>query len=81
MFLYFLTTTFGFTIFTWFILEMIRQVDNPPSEDDEGGLGIANDFPIIDLPPGGSIDDLLVDRWHGAEVKLHQFNCLEKEIQ
>ncbi len=67
---YFFLATFGLTIFTWVLLEMIQKLDMPPKDDDEGGLAIENDFPIIDLPPGGTLDDLLVDRWHGDKVEI-----------
>jgi len=74
IFMYFLVATFGFTLFTWFFLELIRQADNSHRGDDEGGLSVENDFPIIDLPPGGTIEDLLVDRGHGDKVDINQFH-------
>lgn len=75
---YFFLATFGLTIFTWVLLEMIQNLDTPPQNDDEGGLAIENDFPIIDLPPGGTIEDLLVDRWHGDKVEIKKSKDYQK---
>jgi hypothetical protein len=46
------------------MIRTIRNTNYPPNNDDDGGMPGDNDFPIIDLPPGGKIEDLLVDRWH-----------------
>ncbi|MDX1902570.1 MAG: hypothetical protein SFU27_00305 [Thermonemataceae bacterium] len=50
------------------MLKTLRQNQFPPDSDDDGGIGGGGDFPIIDLPPGGKIEDILVDRWHGDAV-------------
>jgi hypothetical protein len=46
------------------MVRTIRNSNLPPNNDDDGGMPRDNDFPLIDLPPGGSIEDLLVDRWY-----------------
>ncbi|MCS6820977.1 MAG: hypothetical protein NZ551_03825 [Microscillaceae bacterium] len=57
----------SFSIIVWIMLKSMRGGYYPPNNDDEGGISNQN-FPIIDLPPGGQIQDLLVDRWHGDKV-------------
>jgi hypothetical protein len=58
-----------FSIVAVVMLRNFRRNPFPPDSDDDGGIGGGNDFPIIDLPPGGKIEDLLVDRWHGDSIK------------
>ncbi|EAY31078.1 hypothetical protein M23134_07486 [Microscilla marina ATCC 23134] len=50
------------------VRSIIRRDGYPPNNDDDGGMPGGNDFPIIGLPPGGNIEDLLVDRWHDDVV-------------
>lgn len=64
MFTYFLICTFSFSVITWVMIKSIRGNNYPPNNDDDGGMPGNNDFPLIDLPPGGRIEDLLVDRWY-----------------
>lgn len=66
IYLFFFAAMFG--IMAVIMLNGFKRNSLPPDSDDEGGIGGGNDFPIIDLPPGGKIEDLLVDRWHGDKV-------------
>ncbi|MGD1841737.1 MAG: hypothetical protein ACFB0B_12695 [Thermonemataceae bacterium] len=50
------------------MLRTISRSNYPPDNDDDGGMPGDNNFPIIDLPPGGTIEDILADRWHGDIV-------------
>ncbi|NJL14223.1 MAG: hypothetical protein HC913_15245 [Microscillaceae bacterium] len=65
MILCFLLATAGFTLITWLTLESIGRSRPSSSNDDDGGLFQSPDFPLIDLPPGGVIEDLLADRAPG----------------
>lgn len=67
VYLFFFAAMFG--IMAVIMLKGFKRNSFPPDSDDEGGIGGGNDFPIIDLPPGGKIEDLLVDRWHGDTVQ------------
>ncbi|GAB4130413.1 MAG: hypothetical protein OHK0045_07450 [Raineya sp.] len=67
VYLFFFAAMFG--IMVVIMLKGFKRNSLPPDSDDEGGIGGGNDFPIIDLPPGGKIEDLLVDRWHGDTIK------------
>ncbi len=67
VYLFFFSAMFG--IMAVIMLRGFRRNSFPPDSDDDGGIGGGNDFPIIDLPPGGKIEDLLVDRWHGDTIK------------
>jgi hypothetical protein len=51
------------------MIRSIRNLNQPPNNDDDGGMPNNNDFPLIDLPPGGKIEDLFVDRWHENTFK------------
>lgn len=51
------------------MIKAIRRSQLPPDSDDDGGMSDDNNFPIIDLPPGDKLEDILVDRWH--EDTLH----------
>ena len=62
--IYLMICTISFSMVTWVMIRAIRNINYPPNNDDDGGMPRQNDFPLIDLPPGGSIEDLLVDRWH-----------------
>ena len=59
----FFICTISFSLITWMMIKAIYNSQYPPNNDDDGGLPNGNDFPLIDLPPGGSIEDLFVDRW------------------
>ena len=59
----FFICTLSFSLITWMMIKAIYNSQYPPNNDDDGGLPDGNDFPLIDLPPGGSIEDLFVDRW------------------
>lgn len=67
VYLFFFAAMFG--IMAVIMLKGFKRNSFPPDSDDEGGIGGGNDFPIIDLPPGGKIEDLLVDRWHGDTIQ------------
>lgn len=67
VYLFFFAAMFG--IMAVIMLKGFKGNSFPPDSDDEGGIGGGNDFPIIDLPPGGKIEDLLVDRWHGDTIQ------------
>ncbi|WP_448530686.1 hypothetical protein [Raineya sp.] len=69
VFVYLIFFSVIFAIMTVIMLRNLRRNPFPPDSDDDGGIGGNNDFPIIDLPPGGKIEDLLVDRWHGDKIK------------
>jgi hypothetical protein len=75
LFVYLFFFTAIFTIVAILMLRNFKNNSFPPDSDDDGGIGGGNDFPIIDLPPGGKIEDLLVDRWHGdhvnSKIKIH----------
>lgn len=62
--IYFMICVVSFSLITWVMVKTITRNTFPPSGDDDGGTMGGNDFPIIDLPPGGKIEDLLVDRWY-----------------
>ncbi|NJO02207.1 MAG: hypothetical protein HC880_11425 [Bacteroidia bacterium] len=64
MLIYFLICTVSFFVITWVMIRSIRGSNFPPNNDDDGGMPGGNDFPLIDLPPGGKIEDILVDRWY-----------------
>ncbi len=67
--IYFVICLVCFSLITWVMIRsIIKRNDYPPNNDDDGGMPGGNDFPIISLPPGGKIDDLLVDRWHDDVV-------------
>lgn len=36
----------------------------PPNNDDDGGSPLDENLPVIDLPPGSTLEEYLVDRWH-----------------
>lgn len=55
------------------MIKTLRGNNYPPNNDDDGGLFGGNDFPLIDLPPGGKIEDILVDRCY---EDIHQPNKL-----
>lgn len=59
---YFFLAIFSFAFITWMMIESLGTGNYPSNGDDDGGLYDTPDFPLIDVPPGGSIDDLLVDR-------------------
>lgn len=61
---YFLLCTFSFSVITWVMIKSIKNSNYPPNNDDDGGMPGNHDFPLIDLPPGGKLEDLLVDRWY-----------------
>jgi hypothetical protein len=66
---YFIVCLFCFSLITWaMVRSIIRRDGFPPNNDDDGGMPGGNDFPIIGLPPGGKVEDLLVDRWHDDVV-------------
>lgn len=64
MIIYFLIGTITFTVITWMMISVIYNSQFPPGNDDDGGLFGDQDLPLIDIPPGGTVDDILVDRWH-----------------
>lgn len=66
--IYFVVSLLSFSLITWVMIRSINRSNFPPNNDDDGGLPPENDFPIIDLPPGGRVEDILVDRWHGDIV-------------
>ncbi len=69
-FMYFLLCLLCFSLVVWVMLQSITKTDSRPDNNDEdGGLPGDGNFPIIDLPPGGKIEDLLVDRWHGDTLR------------
>ncbi len=70
MIVYFFICTISFSVITWIMIRSINSSNYPPNNDDDGGLPGDNDFPLIDLPPGGTIEDLLVDRWHDDVKKV-----------
>jgi hypothetical protein len=70
---YFLICTVGFSVITWVMIKTIKGSNFPPNSDDDGGMPGNNDFPLIDLPPGGKIEDLLVDRWHDDVCKPSRY--------
>ena len=62
-FYYLLACTFTVVLFTWMVVKFLQQTKYPPNNnDDNGGSSDDNNFPIIDLPPGSSLDDWLTDR-------------------
>ena len=68
IFTYFLVCIMGFGLMIWVMFLTLKNPNIPPdSDDDEGGLSRDNGLPIIDLPPGGVADDLLIDRWHPSK--------------
>jgi hypothetical protein len=64
MLVYFLICMVSFSLVTWVMIKSIRGSNYPPNNDDDGGMPGGNNFPIIDLPPGGKWEDLFVDRWY-----------------
>jgi hypothetical protein len=70
VFMYFLLCLLCFSLITWVMLQSITKTNSrPDNNDDDGGLPGDGNFPIIDLPPGGKIEDLMVDRWHGDALR------------
>jgi hypothetical protein len=67
-FMYFLMCLAMFSFLTWVMVKILGNPDFP-KDDDDGGISGGNNFPIIDLPPGGKIEDILTDRWHGDIIK------------
>ena len=61
-FYYLLVCSISIVLFTWIIVRLLKQTKYPPNNDDNGGSADDTNLPIIDLPPGTRIDDLLVDR-------------------
>jgi len=64
MLVYFSVCMISFLLITWIMVRTINRSNFPPNNDDDGGMPGGNDFPIIDLPPGGKLEDVLVDRWY-----------------
>lgn len=69
---YFSVCLLGFILMFWVLLLSLKKDKYPPNDDEDGGIGKGGNLPIIDLPPSGKIDDLLVDRWF--EDKKHTIN-------
>ncbi|MGB3617439.1 MAG: hypothetical protein WBA12_04925 [Catalinimonas sp.] len=61
-FYYFLVCAISIILFTWIIIRLLKQTKFPPNNDDNGGSADDANLPIIDLPPGSHVDDLLIDR-------------------
>jgi len=61
---YFIFSVSFLVVATWAMLKTINKTKFPPNNDDDGGLYGGLDHPVIDLPPGGTVDDLLTDRWY-----------------
>lgn len=60
---YFSVCLLGLSLMIWVMFISSQKYKSPPNDDDEGGIGKGGNLPIIDLPPSGKIDDILVDRW------------------
>lgn len=70
---YLLLFSIIFSILTIVMLRNLRRSSFPPDSDEDGGIGNGGDFPIIGVPPGGTIEDLLVDRCHGDSIKTNAY--------
>lgn len=60
----FLLCALGIIAVAWVAVRMLRP-DRPVREDDtdgDGGVPYPENLPVIDLPPGSRLDDLLTDR-------------------
>jgi hypothetical protein len=67
--LYFLACVCCFSVIAWIMVRSIGKPDFPSDGDDDGGLPGNGGLPIIDLPPGGKSEDLLMDRWYTSPSK------------
>lgn len=67
--LYFIACVCCFSLIAWIMVRSIGRPNFPSDGDDDGGLPGNGGLPIIDLPPGGCIEDLLLDRWHPSTSK------------
>ena len=65
---YLLFSVLCFGLMIWVLFKTMSHNLPPPDEgDDEGGLP-RNNFPIIDIPPGSRLEDILVDRAVGDMI-------------
>ena len=55
-----------FLLVSWKTIKIMKKYNFPNnnSNDDEGGTLGSHDFPIIDIPPGAKLEDILVDKWY-----------------
>ncbi len=51
------------TLLMWVTYASLKKDNYPPNDDEDGGINKGGNLPIIDLPPSGRIEDILVDRW------------------
>jgi len=64
LWLYIIVCFGSFLLVFWVMFQAIRRNHFPPNNnDDDGGIG-GSDLPIIDIPPGGKMEDILTDRWY-----------------
>ncbi|WP_027000869.1 hypothetical protein [Eisenibacter elegans] len=74
MIVYLFVFTLSLSLVAWLMVRTFRGSDLPPNGGDDGGTPGDSGLPVIDLPPGGAFEDILVDRWHDDSPKTTRKN-------